>query len=203
MSLRNFFLLIFIVFALLIAGCAGPTRNVSRIQADETTDISGHWNDTDSRITAEAMIKDVLSRPWLSEFKMERERKPVVIVGAIRNKSSEHIPVDLFIKDIEKELINSGQVTFVASSAQREEIRDERLDQQSNASLETAKQLANETGADFMLQGTIDTLEDSFEGTRAMYYQVNLELIDLEKNTKDWVGDKKIKKLIEQSRYKW
>jgi penicillin-binding protein activator len=203
MTTRTIFLPIFIVCALLIAGCSAPSRNVSRIQADETTDISGRWNDTDSRITAEAMIKDVLSRPWLSDFKMDREKKPVVIVGAVRNKSSEHIPVDLFIKDMEKELINSGEVTFVASSAQREEIRQERLDQQSNASLESAKQLANETGADFMLQGTIDTIEDSFEGKKAMYYQVNLELIDLEKNTKEWVGDKKIKKLIEQKNYKW
>jgi penicillin-binding protein activator len=199
---RNILLPIFIIAALFIFGCA-PTRNVSRIQVDETTDLSGRWNDTDSRLTAEAMIKDVLSRPWLSDFKMDQEKRPTVIVGTIRNKSSEHIPVDLFIKDIEKELINSGEVRFVASSAQRDEIRQERLDQQSNASLETAKQLANETGADFMLQGSIDTIEDSFEGKKAMYYQVNLELIDLEKNTKEWVGDKKIKKLIEQSHYKW
>ena len=195
--------ILFIIVVFFISTCSAPTRSVSRIQTDETTDISGRWNDTDSRLTAEAMIKDVLSRPWLSDFKMAQDKKPVVIVGAIRNKSSEHIPVDLFIKDIEKELINSGQVTFVAAAAQREEIRQERVDQQSNASLETAKQLANETGADFVLQGSIDTIEDTFEGTKAVYYQVNLELIDLEKNTKDWVGDKKIKKLVQQKNYKW
>ncbi|RPH89297.1 MAG: penicillin-binding protein activator LpoB [Calditrichaeota bacterium] len=195
--------LFMVLTAVFWSGCSAPSRNVSRLEVDETTDISGRWNDTDSRMTAEAMIKDVLSRPWLNDFTTEFDKKPVVIVGSVRNKSSEHIPVDLFIKDMEKELINSGQVTFVASSLQREEIRNERLDQQSNASMETAKQLANETGADFMLQGLIDSIEDSFEGKKAVYYQVNLELIDLEKNTKVWIGDKKIKKLVEQSRYKW
>lgn len=134
---------------------------------------------------------------------MKNDENPVVIVGTIRNKSTEHIPVDIFIKDIERELINSGQVSFVASAQQRQEIRDERLDQQSYASMETARQLANETGADYMLQGSINSIVDSFEGQKAVYYQVDLELINLEKNTKVWLGDKKIKKLIEQDRYKW
>ncbi|MDZ7724017.1 MAG: penicillin-binding protein activator LpoB [candidate division KSB1 bacterium] len=173
------------------------------MRADEATDISGRWNDTDSRITAEAMVRDVLSRPWLGNFVTANNEKPVVIVGSIRNKSSEHIPVDAFIKDIERELINSDQVSFVASSEQREQIREERLDQQSFASMETAKQLANETGADYMMQGTINSIVDSFEGKKTVFYQVDLELIDLEKNTKVWMGDKKIKKLIEQDRYGW
>ncbi len=196
-------LIIVTVGLLLLSGCAGPSRQVTRLQADETTDISGRWNDTDSRLTAETMIRDVLSRPWLQDYQMKNDENPVVIVGTIRNKSSEHIPIDIFIKDIERELINSGQVTFVASAQQRQEIRDERLDQQSYASMETAKQLANETGADYMLQGSINSIVDSFEGQKAVYYQVDLELINLEKNTKVWLGDKKIKKLIEQDRYKW
>ncbi|MGD9488426.1 MAG: penicillin-binding protein activator LpoB [Calditrichaceae bacterium] len=179
------------------------SRKVTRVSADQTSDLSGRWNDTDSRLTAEAMIRDLLSKPWLLEYVDLNDEKPVVIVGSIRNKSSEHIPVDLFIKDIEKELINSGQISFVASEKEREEIRKERLDQQSFSSLETAKQLANETGADYMLQGSINTIVDSFEGQKAVYYQVNLELIHLEKNLKVWIGDKKIKKMIEQNRYKW
>lgn len=200
---KGFTLMLVAAVFLVISNCAAPSRKVTRLQADETTDISGRWNDTDSRMTAETMIRDVLSRPWLQEYQMKHNEKPVVIVGTIRNRSTEHIPVDIFIKDIERELINSGQVSFVASAQQRQEIRDERLDQQSYASVETAKQLANETGADYMLQGTINSIVDSFEGQKAMYYQVDLELVDLEKNTKVWMGDKKIKKLIEQDRYKW
>ncbi len=200
---KGFTLMLVAAVFLVISNCSAPSRKVTRLQADETTDISGRWNDTDSRMTAETMIRDVLSRPWLQEYQMKHNEKPVVIVGTIRNRSTEHIPVDIFIKDIERELINSGQVSFVASAQQRQEIRDERLDQQSYASVETAKQLANETGADYMLQGTINSIVDSFEGQKAIYYQVDLELVDLEKNTKVWMGDKKIKKLIEQDRYKW
>jgi len=107
------------------------------------------------------------------------------------------------IKDIEKELINSGRVKFVASKKQREEIRDERLDQQSYAAMETAKELANELGADFVLQGEVSSIVDSFEGKRAVLYKVNLELLNIEDNSKVWIGDKKIKKVIKQKKYEW
>jgi PBP1b-binding outer membrane lipoprotein LpoB len=126
-----------------------------------------------------------------------------MIVGQVRNKSSEHINTDVFTKDIERELVNSGRVTFVATSTEREQLRDERLDQQYFASPETMKAWANETGADHMLLGTINSIVDSVEGQKVVYYQVNLELINIEKNIKVWIGEKKIKKLIEQDKYSW
>lgn len=194
---------LFFTFVFLIFSCAGPTRTVKRIQVDQTIDLSGHWNDTDARLTAESMVRDVLSRPWLRDFIRQHNRQPVVIVGQIINRSSEHIETDMFIKDIERELLNSGKVKFVASDKEREALRKERIDQQSFASPETAKELANELGADFMLQGEITSVTDSFEGKKVVKYQVNLELIDIEKNTKVWIGQKEIKKFIQQSKYKW
>ncbi len=202
---RLVFSLIFSILltSFLIFSCSGPSRTVKRIQVDQAIDLSGHWNDTDARLTAKAMVQDVLSRPWLRNFIREHNRQPVVIVGMIRNRSSEHIETDMFIKDIERELLNSGKVKFVASDKERQSVRKERLDQQSFANPETAKELANELGADFMLQGEITSVTDSFEGRKVVKYQVNLELIDIESNTKVWIGQKEIKKFIEQKKYKW
>ncbi len=205
MKRARLFVLLFtlLMIALMSVRCAGPTRTVSRVQVDKAIDISGRWNDTDSRMTAQAMVKEILSSPWLDNFVQENDRKPTVIVGRIQNRTSEHLDTGLFIKDIEKTLINSGSVTFVASGKARKEIRSERLDQQSHANVETAKELANEQGADFMLQGAIYSATDSFEGKAVVLYKVNLELINLETNTKAWIGDKQIKKFIQQDKYKW
>jgi len=187
----------------LFISCAGSSRKVSRMETNTVTDLSGYWNDTDSRLTAEAMIQELLSRPWLDEYQLTAGQKPIMIVGQVRNKSSEHINTDVFTKDIERELVNSGKVTFVATSAEREQLRDERLDQQYFSSPETMKAWANETGADHMLLGSINSIVDSVEGQKVVYYQVNLELINIEKNIKVWIGEKKIKKLIEQDKYSW
>ena len=195
-------LLLITTVVLLIGGCAtGPT--VTRTAADEVIDLSGRWNDTDSRLTAETMVTSMLSGGWLERFISDEGREPVVIVGSIRNRSSEHIDAETFIKDIERELVNSGRVIFVAGGEARDEVRDEREDQQSNATQATAAALAAETGADFMMQGVITSQTDAIEGKRATLYKVDMELIDLENNQKVWIDTKEIKKLVEQKKANW
>ena len=190
-----------IVFAagLILAGCASVT--VDRMDVDEAVDLSGRWNDTDSRLVSEEMISDVLSRPWIDRYRAGKSKDPVVIVGSVRNRSDEHINTQTFVKDLERALINAGEVEFVASSGQRGEVREERKDQAANASEATAKAEGEELGADFMLQGSINTISDRVEGKEVKYYQVNLELIDIQSQRKAWIGEKKIKKLVKRSRF--
>lgn len=182
-----------ILAAALLAGCAGSVR---RISPDEVVDLSGRWNDTDSKLTAEKMVDSVLAKPWLTNFTKAKGKNPTVIVGTISNKTDEHIPVDAFQKDIERELINSGAVDFVASKSEREEVREEREDQQTQASDGTRKEMYQEYGADYMLKGVITKIPD-YGGNRAVfYYKVDLELIDLQTSKKVWSEAKEIKKFI-------
>lgn len=186
----------------LLAACA-TTPKVTRVDAGETIDLSGNWNDTDSRQVAEEMVKDSLARPWLTDFQTEKKTKPRVIVGLVGNKSNEHISTETFVKDLERELTNSGQVRFVASKEQREEIREERTDQAKNASVKTAKSMGQEYGADFMLKGQINTIDDQAGKEQLRYYQVELEMIDLLTNEKVWIGQKKIKKTVVYPKHKF
>lgn len=182
----------------LFIGC-GQSRSVSRVEPNTTIDLSGDWNDTDSRLVAEEMIRDVLGRPWLGQYTGAKNKNPNVIVGTVKNRTSEHISTTTFIKDLERELINAGRVNFVANKEERSEVREERADQQENASPETMKRFQQETGADFMLRGDISSIVDQEGGEKVKFYQVNLELVNIETNQKVWIGDKKIKKLVSQS----
>lgn len=197
-------LLLCFTFALFLQSCSTSSRTVQRVNTNEVTDLSGRWNDTDARLVAQKMIESLTTKPWLQEFiKNNNDKKPVIIVGTIRNMSSEHISTSIFVKDIEEELVNSGKVTFVANPEERNELRNERLDQQNYSSEETAKRLAEETGADIMLKGSISSQTDAVDGEEAIFYQVDLELINLETNEKLWIGSKKIKKIIQKSSYTW
>jgi uncharacterized protein (TIGR02722 family) len=183
-----------LVASLAVAGCAHKV--VSRISPESTTDLSGRWNDTDSRLVSDEMIDDCLSRSWVAAHEQRFEKKPAVIVGRILNKSEEHIAVGTFIGDIEREFINSERVRMVASAEEREQVRDERADQQEFASEETAKRWGKERGADYLLGGVIHTITDQERGETVIYYQVDLNLVNLETNDKVWQGQKKIKKFI-------
>ena len=189
-----------VLASFLVAGCS---TKVTRIDANETTDLSGAWNDTDSRLVAEEMIADALSRPWTSNFAGETGRAPAVIVGTVRNFSHEHINMNTFIADMERALVNSGRVEFVASSEERGEIRAERVDQDLNASEESRNEAGQELGADFMLKGQINTIVDAEGDQQVRYYQVDLTMISLADNRKVWLGQKKIKKLVENGKVRY
>ena len=161
----------------LFTGCASDGgKKVTRLDANSVTDLSGSWNDTDSRLVAD---------------------------GKVRNKSHEHIRVETFIKDIERALINSGKAEFVANSNEREDLRNELADQQGNTTEETTKDAGMEIGADLMLTGTINSVLDQEGGEQVVFYQIDMELTDIQSHRKLWLGDKKIKKYVSKSSVKF
>lgn len=188
-----------LMICLVSVGCASGTK-VTRVDTSVVTDLSGRWNDTDSKMVAEAMVKEALGNPWLPNFTRSKSRRPVVVVGTIRNRSHEHINVQTFVTDLARELTNSQSVTFVAGQAEREEIREERRQQAMHAQEDTQKAPGKEIGADYILTGNISSILDETDGVKAVFYQVDLEMIDLENNVKAWFGQKKIKKVVERQR---
>src|SRR5438552_3016974 len=183
----------------MLGGCSSGTK-VTRVDEGVVTDLSGRWNDNDSRMVAETMVKEALVSPWLENYVRAKSKQPVVVVGTILNRSHEHIDVQTFVTDLSRELTNSQKVTFVAGKGEREEIREERREQAVHALEDTQKAPGKEIGADYMLKGNISTILDESQGVKAVFYQVDLELIDLQNNVKSWFGQKKIKKVIERKR---
>ena len=196
--------LLLLSLTVLLAVACTPSQKVTRVDPGTQTDLSGGWNDTDARLVAEEMISDVVSKPWLDQFNRSEGKPPVVIVGRVRNETMEHIDTEVFTKEMERVFVNTGKVTMVADSRESEQIRDERADQQQYASYETTKKMAMELGADFMLIGNINSIvEESVSGKEAaVFYTVNLELVNVETNQKVWIGNKKIKKIIERRNFR-
>ena len=192
-------LILGVVMTLTLQAC-GSGKRVTRVDSGLETDFSGRWNDTDSQKVAEKMIKEMLTRPWLRQFSQKAARQPVVIVGSVVNTSLEHINVGTFITDLEREMTNSGQVTFVASQSQRNEVREERRDQAVHALEETQNAPGREVGADFIMKGAISSIQDEVDGVKSVFYQVDLQLVSLKDNVKSWFGQHKIKKIIERRR---
>ena len=184
------------VTAIVLITSSCSSRQVTRIDPSETPDISGSWNNTDSRLTAEEMIKQALSADWLTNHTQAKGKKPVVIVGMVTNKSHEHIEAETFMNDLERSFITTAKVGLVQSGKKREELRGEKADQQTNASQSTMKKFGLENGADYILQGSINSIVDAYKKKKTVTYQVNLELTNIETNEVVWIGDKKISKLV-------
>ena len=195
--------LLCVVALLLVMGCG--EKRVTRVSAQSQTDLSGRWNDTDSQQVAQTIVTDCLGQPWLDNWNQSNGgKKPVVIIGKIINKSHEHINVTTFTEDISRALINAGKVRFVSSRNEREDVRDERMDQhQGHTAEETRAGVGQEIGADFIMQGTVNTIVDELGKHKAIWYQVNVKLHNVTTNEIVWLGQHKIKKVIDKASSKW
>lgn len=182
-----------VILLLLITSCA---RQVSRVNPDQAYDLSGRWNDTDSRAVADAMITDLLASDRFKEYAKEKGRKPTIIVGLISNKTSEHIDAANYIKKLELAIFNSNVADVVESDAFRDKLREERAQQQDFANPATMAKWGEETGANLMLFGEMTSETDTYNKKRVVNYITTLFLTDTETNKRVWYGQKEIKKLI-------
>jgi uncharacterized protein (TIGR02722 family) len=183
-----------LLFCLIVAGC--QTRQVTRLDPATEMDLSGRWNDTDSRKVADQMIYDLFDARSFKQYAEANNGKPVIVVGTIRNKTSEHIDADNFVKKFEVVIHQSGAADLVESSEFRDILRVERLEQQEFSDPATVKRMGMETGADLMLFGEITSETDVYNNRRVVNYITTLFLTDIETNKRIWYGQNEIKKYV-------
>lgn len=185
-----------------ISGCASdggaPNYSVQRVDPEQVVDVDYRFTDDDARQIYRGMVNDALSKPWIDNWKNEHAgKRPIVIIGTVKNETNDYIDTKMFTKRLEEEFINSGRVRVVSERDQRGELRDERLAGQEFNRPETIKKVANELGADFMVLGRVGDLKQKSGngGVIVNYYQVNLEIVDIESNEKVWIQTEEVKKI--------
>ena len=183
-----------VISTMTLGSCA--KRTVTRVAPDKVIDLSGRWNETDARLAAETLTNQSLGGDWLGNFTNEKQKKPVVIVGMVRNNSHEHMDTEIFTKDMERAFIKSSMIRLVSAGEKRTELRGERADQQDFSSAESMKKFGREMGADFMMQGTVKSIVDGYGKEKTTFWQIDLELTNIETNEIVWIGDYKGKKYI-------
>lgn len=180
------FLAVFVLFGCATGGGVYSDANEHKILGDK-------WNNTDSNKAAAYMVDSVLKEAWLSDFLKKNGKKPVVIVDEIENNTSEHIDTTALSSSIRSKLINSRKVRFV-NAKQRTKILKELASQAKNARASTRKRKGQQTGADYLLTGTLSSIVAQQGDYKTVTYQVDMILTHLETTEIEWNGNYKIKK---------
>ena len=198
MRLTTLLLAAVVVCGFALSSCGG--KSVSRTDRDQGRDLSGNWNDTDSRLVAEKITNEVLKGGWIDSHITAKSKKPMVQVGRIIVETSgEVINTDVFAKEIRNALLNSGRVRVRSSTSRSGETRDILKDQDKHASADTKKEMFNEKGSDFVLTGTINTQNDQEGRKKDKTYAVDMELRSVESQEIVWAGRKQITKQVDRS----
>jgi penicillin-binding protein activator len=185
-----------IILLLVLLSFISCSRSVTRIDPSQSIDLSGRWNDTDSRQVADQMIHDLLKSDGFKKYADMLGRKPVIVVGIIKNKTTEHIEAANYIKKFEMVIFNSGIADLVEADEFRDKLRKERAEQQDFADPKTVAQWGKEIGADVMLFGEMSSETDVYQKKKVVNYITTLFLTNIESNKRIWYGQHEIKKFV-------
>lgn len=201
---RGAALAVAVLAAGLVAGCGGTT--VANVDPSTEGYVSGRWNDSDARAVADELIPQALESPWIYEFRGQQgEVRPRLVIGDIENNTSEHINKDVFMNELQRVLINSGAVRFVADPGVRDALMAEvewQADMAKGGGVAPDVE-GGVSGADFMMLGTVSSVVDQADKRAIVFYQVDLWLIDLRNWEKVWIGQSQRKHLVEGTKVRF
>ena len=183
--------------AFALPGCGGT--QVTRTDSNASKDLSGRWNDVDTKTTTTELVNKALAAPWLDRFIAEKKRKPILVVGSFKVRAdNEIVNTSLITNALVEEFINSGKVTVLSDPDETRKVLEDQA-----AFAEKGKELGKESAADFILKGSIGTQNDQLERQSVKFYIVSVELADIQTRELAWKTNlTPIRKEVDQSRWK-
>jgi uncharacterized protein (TIGR02722 family) len=178
-----------LALATVISGCA----SVEYGDATASETVTTGFGSTDLQMIASKMVDDVLAFPPVVQ--LTAQRRPVMFVDRIKNKTTEHIDLESVTDTIESKLINSGKFRFVDMSVV-DRVRQQ-LEYQRDSGMvddQQAMVMGRQIGAEYMLYGNMSSIVKRGGNTKDVYYKFTLKMLHLETGIIEWSGEKEIRK---------
>lgn len=148
------------------------------------------WSETDMQKTVHDLVQGLTSHQSIANAK----KPPVVMVTKLQNKTQEHIDTQNIMDMVRVELSRGGRVQFVDKEA-REDVAEEYNYQGSGMVSDTTKKgPGGQIGADYIINGRLDSNVQEVGKNKSVYYKVTLNLTNLRTNVVEWTDYKQIRK---------
>jgi penicillin-binding protein activator len=181
-----------------VVGC-GPRQFVKGDYDDNVEDtnlLTDRWSETDMQ----KAVKDLVSSATAHRAISGAARPPIVMVTRLQNKTSEHIDTQSITDMFTVELMRSGKVTFVDKAA-RDDIAEEYDYQDSGmVNRETKKGKGGQVGADFIMNGRLDSIVQEAGREKTVYYKLTMNLTNLKTGLIEWTDQKQMRKQFRKKR---
>lgn len=158
--------------------------------------MDDRWSETDMQKVVEKLV----AKMGKSRAIKNAKRPPIVMVTRLQNKTSEHIDTQSIMDMVRVELTNGGGVRFVDKAA-RDDVSEEYEYQGSGmVSKETQKSKGGQIGADFIVNGRLDSIVKDINSRKTVYYKITLNMTNLKTNIIEWTGYEQLRKKYRKQR---
>lgn len=156
--------------------------------------LNDRWSETDMQNVVEALVRSMLAHRAIAKA----SKPPLVMVTRLENKTSEHIDTQSVMDMVRVELSKTGDVQFIDKEA-REDIKEEYNYQNSGVvSEESKKGPGGQVGADFIVNGRLDSIVQEVGKDKTVYYKITLNLTNLRTGVVVWTDQKQLRKIFKK-----
>ena len=196
--MKSLKLITVILLSVGITAC-GPSAFVKGDYDENVNDtnlLTDKWSESDMQNAVKDLVKSAVGHYSIANSR----RPPVVMVTRLQNKTSEHIDTQSVMDMVRVELMRGGRVSFIDKAA-REDIKKEYEYQGSGmVARETKKGPGGQTGADFIINGRLDSIVQQAGRDKTVYYKVTLNMTNLKTGVIVWSDYKQIRKKFRKKR---
>ncbi len=174
-----------------VAGC-GPKAFVKGEYDDVNSEnnLNDQWSETDMQRVVHDLVANLAQSPSINNA----ARPPIVMVTKLQNKTDEHIDTQSIMDMVRADITNTGKVAFVDKEARDDVANEYNYENSGMVSAETKKGAGGQTGADYIINGRLDTNVQEVGKDKTVYYKITLNLTNLKTNVITWTGYKQIRK---------
>jgi penicillin-binding protein activator len=184
-----------------LAACSGPRAYTRGAYEDPNVIemLSDHFNENDLQLIAKKMVESLQTSPQFGKI----QGQPVIVIGRMRNSTSEHIDMKSLSDKMLVQLQKTGRFGFTDKGT-REEIAEEYEYQESGyVDPNSARARGQQVGADYMMTGEISSIVQEVGDDKLVYYKMTTKLHNLRSGLIEWTDEKEIRKKFEKKGISW
>ena len=156
--------------------------------------LNDQWSETDMQVIVKAMVDSLVQHPSITNAK----KMPVVMVTNLQNKTSEHIDTQSIMDMVRVELTNSGKVAFIDKEARQDISNEYDYQNSGTVSTETKKSPGGQIGADYIINGRLDSIVQEVGKDKSVFYKITLNMTNLKTSVIAWTNQKQIRKTFKK-----
>ncbi len=152
--------------------------------------LNDSWSETDMQVTVKTMVDSLVRHRSIAESKAP----PIMMVTNLQNKTSEHIDTQSIMDMVRVELTNSGRVAFIDKEARNDIAEEYNYQDSGMVNQQTKKGPGGQIGADFIVNGRLDSIVQEVGKDKTIYYKITLNMTNLKTGVITWTDQKQIRK---------
>ncbi|WP_224244244.1 penicillin-binding protein activator LpoB [Hyalangium gracile] len=191
--------------AAMLAGCAvhGPRAYTRGTYEDPNTIemLSDQFNENDLQLIAKKMAESLASSPRFAQ--MDPQKLPIVLVGKLKNSTSEHIDMRSLGDKIQTALAQTGRFALVDQQARWDIAEEYEYQQSGYVNPNEAKGPGQQISVDFIMTGDLASIIQEVGRDKLVYYKMTAKLNNVRTGLLEWTDEKQIRKKFEKRNVSW